>query len=49
VVTDAGLVQRLQLCDSCISNAALSKVAAASLKLDERLGLVRMVRVSRGS
>jgi len=42
-VTDTGMVQRLQLCDSCISTAALSKVAAARLQLAVRLGLARRV------
>jgi WD40 repeat protein len=44
-VTNAGMVQRLPFCDSCISNAALAKVAAARLKLAERLGLVVFKRV----
>jgi hypothetical protein len=43
-VTNTGLVQRLQLCDGCISNADLSKVAAAQLRLAERLGLTRKVK-----
>jgi len=47
--TDTGMVQRLRLCDGCISNAALAKVAAGRLKLDERLGLVRQTRVAAGS
>ena len=38
-VTDTGMVQRLSLCDDCISNAALSRVAAARLQLAVRLGL----------
>jgi WD40 repeat protein len=40
-VTDTGMVQRLQLCDSCMSDAALSQVAAARLQLAVRLGLAR--------
>jgi TIR domain len=44
-VTDTGMVQRLQLCNSCISNAALAQVAATRLKLAERLGLVVVNRV----
>lgn len=46
VVTDAGMVQRLPMCDSCISNAALAKVAGNRLALAERLGLVTIKRVS---
>jgi hypothetical protein len=42
-VTDTGMVQALPLCDSCISDAALSGVAAARLQLASRLGLVRQV------
>jgi hypothetical protein len=42
-------VQRLRLCDGCISNAALSKVAAARLRLAERLGLTRKVKTSQAS
>jgi TIR domain len=45
-VTSAGMVQRLPFCDSCISNAALSKVAAGRLRLAQRLGLVARQRVS---
>ncbi|HUY52598.1 MAG TPA: toll/interleukin-1 receptor domain-containing protein [Streptosporangiaceae bacterium] len=39
IVTNTGMVQRLLLCDTCISDASLSKVAAAHLKLAVRLGL----------
>ncbi len=46
VVTGAGMVQRLPMCDSCISNAALAKVAGNRLALAERLGLVTIKRVS---
>jgi len=46
VATDTGMVQRLTLCDSCISNAVLSKVAAARLRLAVGLGLARKVQVS---
>ena len=45
-VTNTGMVQRLPICDSCISNATLAKVAASRLKLAERLGLVVTRRVS---
>jgi len=41
IVTDEGMVQRLNLCDTCISDAALSKVAAAHLQVAEHLGLAR--------
>lgn len=34
------------MCDSCISNAALAKVAGNRLALAERLGLVTIKRVS---
>jgi hypothetical protein len=40
------MVQRLPFCDSCISNAALAKVAAGRLKLAQRLGLVVFKRTS---
>lgn len=43
-VTSTGMVQRLPLCDSCISNAALAKVAAGRLTLTEHLGLAVAVR-----
>jgi hypothetical protein len=45
-VTNTGMVQRLPFCDSCISNAALAKVAAGRLKLAQRLGLVVFKRTS---
>jgi WD40 repeat protein len=46
VATDTGMVQRLRLCDSCLSNTALAKVAADRLKLAEHLGLVVVRRVA---
>ena len=48
VVTDAGMVQRLPMCDSCISNAALANVAGHRLALAERLGLATIKRVPAG-
>ena len=42
-VTDTGMVQRLQLCDSCVSNTTLSKIARARLQLAVRLGLAHLV------
>lgn len=48
VVTNTGMVQRLPICDSCISNAALAKVAAGRLKIARRLGLVTVKRVLAG-
>jgi hypothetical protein len=39
IVTDTGMVQRLYLCNTCLSDAALSKVAGARLRLAVRLGL----------
>ena len=45
-VTNTGMVQRLPFCDSCISNAALAKVATGHLKLAQRLGLAVRKRVS---
>lgn len=48
IVTSTGMVQRLPFCDSCISNAALAKVAAARLALARRLGLVVTRRVPAG-
>jgi hypothetical protein len=44
-VTNRGMVQRMPFCDSCISNAALARVAKNRLELDERLGLVVMKHV----
>ena len=41
VVTSAGMVLRVPFCDSCLSDAALAKVAAAHLALASRLGLAR--------
>jgi hypothetical protein len=38
VATEAGLVQRILLCDACVSNRALSRVAAARLALGAELG-----------
>jgi hypothetical protein len=40
------MVQRLHLCDTCISDAALAKVAAARRRLAVRLGLVSGKRSS---
>ena len=40
-VTSAGMVQRMPFCDGCLSDAALSRVAAARLALAARLGLAR--------
>jgi hypothetical protein len=38
VATEAGVVQRIPLCDGCVSNRALSRVAAARLALGAELG-----------
>jgi hypothetical protein len=39
VATDAGMVQRIPLCDSCLSDAALAKIAASHLHRASQLGL----------
>lgn len=48
-VTNTGMVQRLRLCDTCISNAALAKVAASRLQLAVRLGLAGRINTSKES
>ena len=41
IVTNEGMVQRLNFCDTCLSDTNLAKVAAAHLQLAERLGLAK--------
>jgi TIR domain len=47
VATTAGIVQRIPLCDSCLSNRAMASLAAAELKRGLKIGAA--VRVSRKS
>jgi hypothetical protein len=49
IVTSTGMVQRLTLCDSCVSDANLARVANDRLQLAKRLGLITLKRVPAGS
>jgi hypothetical protein len=46
VATDAGVVQRIPLCDSCLTDRHLAAVAAAELRRSSELGLTHRVAVS---
>jgi len=44
VATDAGIVQRIRLCETCLSNRALAHVAEARLRRGITIGTVRTKR-----
>jgi WD40 repeat protein len=47
VVTSAGIVQRITLCETCLSNSALSTVAGKLIRHELAIGVARRVRTNR--
>jgi hypothetical protein len=41
VATAGGIVQRIPICDACMSNRALSRLAAARLERALQIGIAR--------